>query len=121
MGGASTGRFDGKARKEVMMAEKKRLHKMGRVSAEEARAFIDKYRQALHLAVLFQRSSKAAAQVAIHSRGVGGGCNALVVCIIFFFFFCSLACLSLCSLRARPAVNVVVEVGCRCPSYKHSH
>lgn len=32
------------ARKEEMMVEKKRLHAMGRVSAEEARAFIDKYR-----------------------------------------------------------------------------
>lgn len=32
------------ARKEEMMREKKRLHSMGRVSAEEARAFIDKYR-----------------------------------------------------------------------------
>lgn len=32
------------ARKEEMMAEKKRLHAMGRVSAQEARAFIDKYR-----------------------------------------------------------------------------
>lgn len=28
------------------MMEKKRLHKIGRVSAEEARAFIDKYRRA---------------------------------------------------------------------------
>lgn len=32
------------ARKEEMMKEKKRLHAMGRVSVEEARAFIDKYR-----------------------------------------------------------------------------
>lgn len=32
------------ARKEDMMTEKRRLHAMGRVSAEEARAFIDKYR-----------------------------------------------------------------------------
>lgn len=32
------------ARKEEMMAEKRRLHAMGRVSAQEARAFIDKYR-----------------------------------------------------------------------------
>ncbi|CAM9262502.1 unnamed protein product [Ectocarpus fasciculatus] len=76
------------ARKEEMMVEKKRLHAMGRVSAEEARAFIDKYRNDIEIIAREQEvlaetsSSILAIKGALSFKKLAASVNSLYAAVI---------------------------------------